>query len=115
MITLGPARALLNLQVNAQGNRMADNSIAVASREELLRRIRGEYLEMPGLCLTLAQAQRLWGLEASTCSSLFAALTADKFLWLRTDGTYGRSSDCASTLPRPLRVSSHRAAKNYMP
>jgi hypothetical protein len=42
---------------------MANNSMA-ASRQEWLRRIRGEYLEMPGLCLTLAQAQRLWGLEA---------------------------------------------------
>ena len=94
---------------------MANNSMAVTSREELLRRIRSEYLEMPGLCLTLAQAQRLWGLDASTCSGLFAALTADKFLWLRADGTYGRSSDCASTLPRSLRVSSHRAAKNCRP
>ena len=94
---------------------MADNSITVVSREELLRRIRGEYLEMPGLCLTLAQAQRLWGLDASICSGLFAALATDKFLWRRADGTYGRSPDCASTLPRSLRVPSHRSANNYRP
>ena len=94
---------------------MADNNIAVVSREELLGRIRSEYLEMPGLCLTLAQAQRLWGLDASTCSGLFAVLTADKFLCLRVDGTYGRSSDCSAILPRRMRVSSHGAAKNFRP
>ena len=34
--------------------------------DEVLQRIQGEYLEMPGLRLTPAQAQRLWGLERST-------------------------------------------------
>jgi hypothetical protein len=31
--------------------------------KDLLNRVRGEYAEMPGLTLTLAQAQRLWGLD----------------------------------------------------
>ena len=38
-------------------------STNVPPLSELLGRIRGEYLEMPGLKLTLAQAQRLWGLD----------------------------------------------------
>ena len=33
----------------------------------LLRRVRGEFFEMPGLGLTVDQAQRLWGLERNTC------------------------------------------------
>src|SRR5262245_7291557 len=35
--------------------------------ESLLRRIEGEYLEMPGLQLTREQAQRLWVLDCDTC------------------------------------------------
>jgi hypothetical protein len=30
-------------------------------------RIRSDYDEMPGLCVTLMQAQRLWSLDESTC------------------------------------------------
>jgi hypothetical protein len=36
---------------------------------ELLLPIEGEYREMPGLSLTVSQAQRLWGLDNSTCAS----------------------------------------------
>ena len=32
----------------------------------LVHRVRGEFLEMPGLRLTRAQAQRLWGLDEET-------------------------------------------------
>ena len=42
--------------------------------DEVLRRVQGEYLEMPGLRLTRAQAQRLWGLEQSMCDALLGAL-----------------------------------------
>src|SRR4051794_10010214 len=38
--------------------------------EEVLRRVQGEFLEMPGLRLTDAQARRLWGLDAASCESL---------------------------------------------
>ena len=92
---------------------MADTLIVMA-REDILQRIRGEYLEMPGLCLTHAQARRLWGLDAQTCASLLTSLTEDHFLHLRSDGTYGRISDCAVALPGgALRNSSHVAAKNF--
>ena len=46
----------------------------------LLQRIRGEYSEMPGLRLTVAQAQRLWGLDYSTSRAALAALVAGTFL-----------------------------------
>ena len=71
---------------------MGQSSI-VMSREETLRRIRGEYLELPGLRLTCAQAQRLWGLDPQTCASLLGSLARDEFLYLLEDGTYGRSCE----------------------
>jgi hypothetical protein len=35
--------------------------------EHLASRVRAEFLEMPGLRLTLSQAQRLWGLDPEVC------------------------------------------------
>ena len=35
--------------------------------EDVLQRIQGEFVEMPGLRLTAAQAQRLWGLDRDVC------------------------------------------------
>lgn len=51
-------------------------------------RVRGEYLEMPGLSLTEQQAKRLWGLDASTCRAVFDALTQTGFLRRTTHGGY---------------------------
>ena len=41
---------------------------------ELLLRIEGEYREMPGLSLTASQAERLWGLDNSTCAFVLTTL-----------------------------------------
>jgi hypothetical protein len=41
---------------------------------DLARRVRGEFLEMPGLQLNLPQAQRLWGLDAPLCKAVLDAL-----------------------------------------
>jgi hypothetical protein len=60
------------------------------STEELIRRIQGEFLEMPGLRLTDAQARRLWGLDAATCSALLDALVATGFLFRARDGAVMR-------------------------
>jgi hypothetical protein len=53
--------------------------------ENVVRRIRGEFREMPGLSLTLAQATRLWGLEHETCRVVVDRLVASAFL-RRTPG-----------------------------
>lgn len=63
------------------------------SDEHLLHRIRGEYLEMPGLRLTREQAQRLWALDATTCTRLLDCLTDAKFLQRDANGRYGRIGD----------------------
>jgi hypothetical protein len=52
--------------------------------EAVIRRVRAEFLEMPGLCLTIDQAQRLWGLEPRTCEALLKSLIDSRFL-RRTD------------------------------
>ena len=59
--------------------------------EGLCRRIRGEYIEMPGHRLTVAQAQRLWGLNRAACDAVFGALVDAKFLIRNRDGAYVRS------------------------
>ncbi len=56
--------------------------------ENLLRRIQGEYLEMPGLRLTPAQAQRLWGLTKHECESLMHVLMDTHFLRRTRDGAF---------------------------
>ena len=57
---------------------------------EVLQRIQGEYLEMPGLRLTAAQAQRLWGLDRDVCQALLDALIDAKFLSRTRDGAFVR-------------------------
>ncbi len=58
--------------------------------EEMLRRVQGEFLEMPGLRLTGAQARRLWGLDTAMCEALLGALVDAKFLFKTRDGAFMR-------------------------
>lgn len=69
--------------------------------EALLRRIRGEFLEMPGLRLTCPQAQRLWALDLDTCTAILDALVKAEFLMRLSDGRYARTSDGAPVAARP--------------
>jgi hypothetical protein len=62
--------------------------LAELKREDILRRVRGEYLEMPGLRLTAKQAQRLWTMDACTCESLLNTLVDAKFLARTRDGAF---------------------------
>ena len=59
--------------------------------DDVLRRVQGEYIEMPGLRLTSAQAQRLWGLDRAACDALLGALVDAKFLFRTRDGAFVRS------------------------
>jgi hypothetical protein len=68
--------------------------------ETLLKRIRAEYLEMPGLHLRLEQAQRLCGMERMVCRQVFDALLEARFLCVTPDGSYVRLTDGAD-VPRP--------------
>jgi len=49
-------------------------------QNQWLRVIQAEYRELPGLKLTMPQAQRLWGLDGEVCEALFETLIASRFL-----------------------------------
>jgi len=65
--------------------------------DDVLRRVQGEYIEMPGLRLTTAQAQRLWGLDRAACDALLGALVDAKFLLRTRDGAFMRSDQARAT------------------
>ena len=53
---------------------------------DLVGLIRAEYEEMPGLCLTRAQVQRLWLLEPAACDHVLRALVDAGYLRLTPSG-----------------------------
>ena len=53
--------------------------------------VRAEYEEMPGLCLTRPQVQRLLGLDARTCETLLEALVQAQVLRRTSDDAYVRA------------------------
>ena len=61
--------------------------------EAVRRRVCSDYLEMPGLRLTLAQAQRLWGLDERECAEALEFLVRVRFLRCSDLGTYVRMSE----------------------
>ena len=75
------------------------------SKAMITERVRGEFREMPGLALTLAQAQRLWGLDTSTCSDVLSQLVDAGYLRLRADGAFCRASDLAVRSLRTAKAS----------
>ena len=78
---------------------MGESSALGSSSEHILQRIAGEYLEMPGLRLTAAQAQRLFHLDAKSCTELLRELVKLKFLTCAADGRYTRLSDRPTVFP----------------
>jgi len=54
----------------------------------LRRRAEAEYMEMPGLKLTAAQASRFWHLDARASAALLDAMVDDGFLYRARDGAY---------------------------
>jgi hypothetical protein len=73
--------------------------------DDLLNRIRCEFIEMPGLRLTRQQAQRLYGLDEVRCQRALDRLVDARFLCIKSNGTYGRLSDAIdSARPNPARA-----------
>jgi hypothetical protein len=58
----------------------------------LEERIRGEFLEMPGLRLTPQQAARLWALDRATSELVLDQLASAGFLARTREGAYLRHS-----------------------
>ena len=72
--------------------------------QDLVSRIRAEYLEMPGMRLTLRQVQRLCGIEQTLCQAVLDALVDAKFLCVRSDGSYTRLTDGDVLRSRPAKA-----------
>ena len=56
-------------------------------------RIRGEFNEMPGLQLTMAQAARLWGMEQAACRTVIETLVDSALLRWTATGTVIRAEE----------------------
>jgi hypothetical protein len=69
-----------------------DRSAPMSATEidAVLFRIRAEFIEMPGLRLTIPQAARLWGLDPYDCKGIIDALVRSAFLRWTPDGAVTR-------------------------
>ena len=61
-------------------------------RAGLVRRIRGEFDEMPGLSLTSIQASKLFGISLDVCAGILVDLIEEGMLRLNSNGRYARRS-----------------------
>jgi nucleotide-binding universal stress UspA family protein len=70
---------------------------------DVIRRLREEFTEMPGLRLTKAQVERLCTADGFTSASALRDLVTAGFLTPMADGSYGRTDVVAGSLevPRP--------------
>ena len=80
----------------------------VPSIEVLVQRVRGEFIEMPGLRLTTAQACRLWGMEPAVCAGLLHDLVDQHFLFQTRDGAFLRT-ERADPIKATLRLKARQA------
>ena len=56
----------------------------------LMDQVQAEYNEMPGLSVTLRQAQRLWAVDRETCEEALKGLTASGVLRMTAKGRFIR-------------------------
>jgi hypothetical protein len=66
--------------------------LVTTGERDLVDRTRAEFLEMPGLHLTLSQACRLWSLDPGVCEKLFSDLVKERFLQSTRTGFVRRGS-----------------------
>jgi hypothetical protein len=59
--------------------------------DRVVRRVRAEFSEMPGLRLTPAQASRLLGIDREACQEVLDSLIADAFLRWTREGHVARA------------------------
>lgn len=72
--------------------------VHVVGDARLLQRVHGEYMEMPGLRLTVAQACRLWNVDAGTGRDILNRLVDEQFL--RLSGPHYVRAAAGQSLPR---------------
>jgi hypothetical protein len=70
----------------------APPSMSPYSFDDLVERIRAEFIEQPGLRLTESQGCRLWQVDRPTLRRVLETLTDAAFLTSSADGRYARRS-----------------------
>jgi hypothetical protein len=83
-IPFRPIRANLRAPRQVQPAERRD----LRARQALVRRVHGEFLEMPGLTLSIAQAARLFSLPPAVCARVFGELLNSQLLRRTADGRY---------------------------
>lgn len=73
--------------------------IAPAAPGRLTQRIRAEFLEMPGLKLTLPQAAKVFGADAAVVKTVFDQLREEGFLVRERDGVFRRCTALDERVP----------------
>ena len=58
---------------------------------DALRRAQADFLEMPGLKLTVAQAARLWSFDSALCTAVLSTLVERRFLVRTRNESFARS------------------------
>ena len=79
-------------------------SMSTSPNQQVLARIRAEYLEMPGMRLTAHQVERLCGVERKICEVVLDLLVDTRFLCVKADGAYARFTDGDVPRPCPVKV-----------
>jgi hypothetical protein len=77
--------------VNAPAKVRVDVSRGSGRTHTLLEQIQAEYAEMPGLSVTLPQAQRLWAVDRATCEEVFSRLISRGVLKKTSKGRFMRA------------------------
>jgi hypothetical protein len=72
-------------------NPSPERPAATSFLRDVVIRIEGEYREMPGMCVTRPQAQRLWGLDSTTCELVLATLLERGVVRRTSRGMYVKS------------------------
>ena len=78
--------------------------LSEVAMQHTVERLRAEFLEMPGLRLTVDQIRRFCGLDPANCSAALNALVEERFLCAKPDGTYARLSDGDVARRRPAKA-----------
>ena len=69
---------------------IGENGARANAFADAVQRAKADYLEMPGLQLTAAQAMRLWAYDAALCKAVLSTLVQSQFLIHTRKETFAR-------------------------
>jgi hypothetical protein len=68
-----------------------EGTAAIMDTDALVTRIKSEFYESPGMCLTVRQGARLWGIAPEECARIVDRLVSEQFLRWTRNGEVVRS------------------------